>query len=83
MNSSNHIHNGPILTISTVYKNVLSSVMEAVVAGTFINSKKEVNVRNILNSIGHPQPRTPLLTENFTTFRIVSGKMKQQQSKAN
>jgi hypothetical protein len=28
-NSTNRIHNDPLLTISTVYKNVLSSVMEA------------------------------------------------------
>jgi hypothetical protein len=52
-NSTNHIHNGPILTISTVYKNVLSIVMEAEVAGTFVNAKEGVNVRNIVNSIGH------------------------------
>jgi hypothetical protein len=77
MNSINRIHNGPILTISTVYKNVLSNVMEAEVAGTFLNAKEGVNVRNILNSIGHPQPRTPLLTKNLTTFGIVSGKIKQ------
>jgi hypothetical protein len=81
-NSTNHIHNGPILTISTVYKNVLSIIMEAEVAGTFVNAKEGVNVRKILNNIRHPQPRTPLLTENLTTFVIVSGKMKQQWSKA-
>jgi hypothetical protein len=39
-NSTNHIHNGPILTISTVYKNILSSVMEAEAAGTFVNAKE-------------------------------------------
>jgi hypothetical protein len=74
-NSTNHIHNGPILTISTVYKDVLSSVMEAEVAGTSVNAKEGVNVINILNNIGHPQPRTPSLTDNLTTFGIVSGKM--------
>jgi hypothetical protein len=81
-NSSKHIHNGPILAISTVYKNVLSSVMEAEVAGTFVNAKEGVNVTNILNDMGHPQPQTPLLTDNLTTFGIVSGKMNQQLSKA-
>jgi hypothetical protein len=80
--STNHIHNFPILTISTVSKNVLSSVMEAEVAGTFVNAKEGVNVKNSINNIGHPQPRTPLLIDNRTTFGIVSGKMKQQGSKA-
>jgi hypothetical protein len=82
MNSANHTHSGPIITISTVYKKFLSSVMEAEVAGTFVNTKEGVNLRNILNSIGHPQPRTPLITDNLTTFGIVSEKMKQQRSKA-
>jgi hypothetical protein len=81
-NSTNQIHNGPILTISTVYKNVLSSVTEAKVAGTFVNTKVGVNMRKNINHIGHPQPRTLLLTDNLTTFGIVSGKKKQQQSKA-
>jgi hypothetical protein len=81
-NSSKHIQNGPILAICTVYKNVLSSVMEAEVAGTFVNAKEGVNVRNILNNMGHPPPQTPLITDNLTTFGIVSGKMKEQRSKA-
>jgi hypothetical protein len=82
MNSTSHIQNGQILTISTVYKNVLSSVMEAEVAGTFVNAKEGMNVIKSINIIGHPQPRTPLLTENLTTFRIVSRKMKQRRTKA-
>jgi hypothetical protein len=48
--------------------------MEAEVAGTFVNAKEGVNVRNILHSMGHPQPRTTLLTNNLTTFGIVSEK---------
>jgi hypothetical protein len=79
---TDHIHIGPILTISTVYKNVMSSVIEAEVAGTFVNAKEGVNVRNILNSIGRPQPRTTLLTDKLTTFGIVSKKMKQQRSQS-
>jgi hypothetical protein len=56
--------------------------MEAEVAGTFVNAKEGVNVRNILNTIRHPQSITPLLTDNLTMFGIVSRKMKQQRSKA-
>jgi hypothetical protein len=81
-NSDKHIHNGPILAIPAVYKNVFSSVMEAEVARTVVNAKEGVNVRNILNEMGHQKPQTPLLTKNITTFDIVSGKMKQQRSKA-
>jgi hypothetical protein len=81
-NSRKHIHNGPILATSTVYKNVLSSVMEAEFAETFVNTKEGVNVRNILNDMGHLQPQTPLLTDNLATFGIVSGKKKQQRSQA-
>jgi hypothetical protein len=56
--------------------------MEAELAGKFVNTKEGVNVRKIRNSIGHPQPRTPFITNNLTTFRIMSGKMKQQRSKS-
>jgi hypothetical protein len=73
-NMIKHIHNGPILAISTVYKNVLSSVMEAEVARTFINAKEGVNFRYILKYMGHPQHQKTLLTDNLTTFGIVSRK---------
>jgi hypothetical protein len=56
--------------------------MKAEVARTFANAKEGVNVRNIIKYMGHPHPKTPLITDNLTTFGIVSGKMKQQQSKA-
>jgi hypothetical protein len=56
--------------------------MEAEVAGICVNVKEGVNVRNIINIIGHPQPITPLLTSNLTTFGIMYVKMKQQRSKA-
>jgi hypothetical protein len=56
--------------------------MEAEVAGTFVNAKEGLNVGKILHSMGHPQPRTPLLTENLNTFGIMSEKIKQQRSKA-
>jgi hypothetical protein len=56
--------------------------MDAEDTGMFINAKEGVNVRNILKNMGHPQPKTPLLTNNLTTFGIVPGKMKQQQYKA-
>jgi predicted transcriptional regulator len=56
--------------------------MEAEVTGTFINAKEGVNVSKIIHSMGHPQPSTPLLTKNLTAFGIVSGKIKQQRSKA-
>jgi predicted transcriptional regulator len=52
--------------------------MEAAFAGTFVNAKEGVNVRNILNDMGHPQLKTSLLTDNLTTFGIISGKMKQR-----
>jgi hypothetical protein len=55
----------------------------AEVAGTFLNAKEEVNVRNILNGIGNPQPRTPLITDNLRTFGILSGKMKKTTIEGN
>jgi hypothetical protein len=81
-NSNKHIHIGPILAISTVYKNVLFSVMEAKVAGMFVNTKEVVHLKNIPKDMGHPHPQTLARTYSLTTFGIVSEKMKQHRSKA-
>jgi hypothetical protein len=48
--------------------------MEAELAGMFVNAKEGVNVRKNLHSMVHPEPITPLLADNLTTFGIVSEK---------
>jgi hypothetical protein len=75
-------HNGPLLTLSTIIKMICSSAAEAEIAALFLNAKEGVNIRNILQEMGHPQPATPMQTDNTTAHGILRGTCKQQRSKA-
>jgi hypothetical protein len=75
-------HNGPLLILSTILKMVVSSAVEAEIGALFLNAKEGVNIRNILQELGHRQPATPMQTDNTTAHGIRSGTCKQQRRKA-
>jgi hypothetical protein len=75
-------HNGSILTLSTILRMVVASAAEAEIGALFLNAKEGVNIRNILKEMGHPQPATPMQTDNTTAHGILRGTCKQQRSKA-
>ena len=74
--------NGPILILAKVIKNVMASAAEAEIGSLFMNAQDAVPLRNCLIDLGHPQPATPLTTDNSTARGIIRGTMKQRQSKA-
>jgi hypothetical protein len=76
-----HQHNG-LLTLSTIINMICSSAAEAEIAALFLNAKEGVNIRNILQEMGHPQPATLMQTDNTTAHGILRGTCKQQRSKA-
>ena len=49
-------NNGAILTVSEIIKAVMSSIAEAELGALYINACKEVEMRNILQELGHHQP---------------------------
>jgi hypothetical protein len=61
---------------------VIASVVEAEIGALFLNAKEGVNIRNILKEMGHPQPATPMQTDNTNVHVIVRGTCKQQRRKA-
>jgi hypothetical protein len=61
---------------------VVASAAEAEIGALFLNAKEGVNIRNILKEMGHPQPATPMQTDNTTAHGILSGTCKHQRSKA-
>ncbi len=65
-------NNGAILTFTTIMKNVMSSAAEAELGALYLNAKETVYLRQILHKIGHPQPPTPIQTDNTTTEGIVN-----------
>jgi hypothetical protein len=76
------LFNGPIIVLAKIIKNVMASAAEAEVAGIHLNAQEGVSEHNCLIKMGHPQPPTPIQTDNTTARGIVTGTIKQKRSKA-
>jgi hypothetical protein len=79
---NNPPNNGAILTIATIIKAVMSSAAEAELGALFINAKEAVFLRQILTEMGHPQPRTPIMTDNSTAEGVINQKIQPKRTKA-
>ena len=75
-------HNGPIGIHSTIMREVLSSAAEAELAALFHNGREACPMRHALEEMGHPQPPTPIVTDNITAAGIANDDVKQKRSKA-
>jgi hypothetical protein len=60
----------------------MSSVAEAELGGLFINAKTAVPIRRTLEELGHPQPPTPVQTDNSTACGVVNHKIQPKATKA-
>ncbi len=74
--------NGPIMVICRTLRHVVNSVAEAETAGVFINANEAIPCRYILEALDHPQPATPLETDNSTTNSFCHSTMRQKRSKS-
>lgn len=74
--------NGVVAVHCQIMKEVLSSAAEAELAALFHNGKAAYTIRNILIDLGHPQPPTPIITDNSTASGIANDSVKQRHSKA-
>ena len=74
--------NGPVHVLCQIMKEVVSSAAEAEVAGLFHNARDACPMRIALEELGHPQPPTPLQTDNSTACGIANDTVKQRRSKA-
>jgi hypothetical protein len=74
--------NGPILNLSQVLKGVMSSAAEAEIGALYLNAKEATVIRTTLAEMGHPQPATPMETDNSTACGTMNCTVKQVRSKA-
>jgi hypothetical protein len=74
--------NGAIHIICSIMKNVMASASEAELGGLFFNGQEGCPIRAALEFMGHPQPPTPIKTDNFTACGITNETVKQRKSKA-
>ena len=75
-------NNGAILMIATIIKAVMSLAAEAELGALFINAKEAVYIQQILEEMGHPQPRTPTQTDNMTAEGVINNKIQPECTKA-
>jgi hypothetical protein len=60
----------------------MSSAAEAEIGAVFINAKEGAVLRTTLEELGHPQPPTPMETDNTTVTGYSNGTIKQKRTKA-
>jgi len=75
------MHNGPVHTTASMLKNVVSSASEAEYGDIFMNAKAAVPLQQALIDMGHPQPPTPIQTDNDTATGLANETIKQKHSK--
>ena len=74
--------NGAIHIECGIMHNVLASAMESEMGGLFNNCQKAVPLRISLGEMKHPQPPTPVATDNSAACSIVNDTAKQKRSRA-
>ena len=74
--------NGAVHILSAILNNVMASATEAEVGALFHNAQDACMLRNALEFLGHPQPATPIQTDNSCAEGIANDTVKQKRSKA-
>jgi hypothetical protein len=64
-------NNGAIHNKASIIKAVMSSAAEAKLGSLYMNTRKGVEIRNILEEMDHLQPPTPVQTDNSTSDGIM------------
>ncbi len=75
-------NNGAVLNILQIIWAVMSSATEADLGALFINTKTAVSMRHTLEELGHPQPPTPIQTDNKTANDLLTNKIMPKALKA-
>jgi hypothetical protein len=81
-NTKDPPNNGAILNISKILNAVMSSAAEGELGALYINARKAIPMRQLLEEMGHKQPKTPIQTNNSTALGVVNKNIQQQCTKA-
>eukprot|EP00957_Ditylum_brightwellii_P147047 11196288-Ditylum_brightwellii.AAC.1 len=74
--------NGPMLVLAKILKCFMTSAAEAEYGGLYENGIEANPLQMALEEMGHPQPATPIVTDNSTAEGIMNANIQQKQSKA-
>ncbi len=75
-------NDGAVLNISQIIRAVMSPAMEAELGPLFINAKTAISMHHTLEELGHPQPPTPIQTDNKTAHDLPTNKIMPKALKA-
>ena len=73
---------GAVLNIAQLVKAVMSSAAEAELGALYINACEAVPQCQLLEEMGHHQPKTPMQTNNSTALGVVNNNIQPRQTKA-
>ena len=73
--------NGAIHVICKTIPHAMTSAAELEMARLFMNTQEIIPIRHGLMALAHPQPPTPLKTENSTSSSFIDNSIKQRKSK--
>ena len=65
-------NNDNVITVSQLINAVVSSAAEAELGALFINCQEDIPYRHTLVEMCHPQPPTPMQTDNTTALGVVT-----------
>ena len=74
--------NGALHVLSTILKCVTASAAEAKLGALFLNMKEGRTLQLALEELGHPQPPTPVMTDNTTALGFVTRNLQPKQTKS-
>jgi hypothetical protein len=82
-NLDGKLFDGAIFILAKNIKAVMQSAAEAECGGLYMNANEAVPMRITLEELDHPQPATPIRTDNSTAdVGIMNKTVKQKQSKS-
>ena len=81
-NSDNPKNNGEVLNITQIIKLVMLSAAEVEIGTLHLNSKQAIPTRTVAIKMRHPQPPTPIKTDNTTVLIFVLKNLQQRAIKS-
>ena len=82
LSNTNTVINAPIHVECQILKHVVSSAAEAETAGLFHNCKTALQIKNMLEALGHKQSPIPVKTDNSTAAAFSNSTLKERRSKS-
>ena len=74
--------NGALHVECRLLRHIMASAAEAEIGGVFHNCQISVPIRTTLQELGHPQPPTPIQTDNSTAAGFANSTIKIKRTKA-